>query len=154
MDILMVCTGNTCRSAMAEGLLKDVLAAYGLDEHYVTSAGISTVDGLPASQNAVSAAGELGSDISLHTSKQITKSAVISADLILCMTEGQKDYLLNHIEEGNGKTYTLAEFVEESDMEISDPFGGDMEEYRECIADINMLVEKLAEKLDLGEIND
>ena len=54
---------------MAEGLLKDILIAYGLDDYYVSSAGISTIDGLPASHNAITAAGELGVDVSLHSSK-------------------------------------------------------------------------------------
>lgn len=159
MDILLVCSGNTCRSAMAEGLLKEILIGYELDRnYYVCSAGISTTDGLPATQNAITAAGEFGSDISLHKSKQITKAAIDSADLILCMTQSHKNSVQSFAPESEDKTYTLAEYVasspDESDYEIDDPYGGDIEEYQACAEDLNELLETLAEKLEAEEEND
>lgn len=84
-QIIFICTGNTCRSPMAEGLFR---AHNGEEKTGLTaaSAGLYTENGLPASANAVAAAGERGADISAHRSRQLTAEVAENAKYLVCMT--------------------------------------------------------------------
>ena len=90
--IIFVCTGNTCRSPMAEGLFR---AHNGEEKTGLTaaSAGLYTENGLPASANAVAAAGERGADISAHRSRQLTAEMAENAKYLVCMTGSHYDRL-------------------------------------------------------------
>jgi len=140
MNILLVCTGNTCRSAMAEGILKSL--AEGQDDIYISSAGISTMDGLRPSANAIHAADELESDISMHQSRQLNAAMVESADVVLCMTTLHKDTLDKIYPQQKEKIRMLGE------EDIEDPFGEDIEVYRKCASDLMYLLENYLEEIE------
>ena len=86
--VLFVCTGNSCRSPMAEGILKKMLKENEIDNFEVSSAGISTLDGAPASLFAMEVSGARDVDLSQHRSRQLNKQILKKTDLILAMSDG------------------------------------------------------------------
>ena len=135
MKILLLCTGNTCRSPMAEGLFKEFLKERGLDAQ-VVSAGLFALDGDTASPQAITAMGEKGIDISKHRARQVTKDLVEESDLILTMTSEHKKRLLTIIPEAKKKVFTLKEFGQGEILDIKDPFGQPVEVYKESAKEI------------------
>lgn len=144
MNILFVCTGNTCRSPMAAYIMEKVAVENDLDV-LIESAGIFAAPGESASENAVKAMEEMEIDITAHRTQLVTEALLEKADVILTMTEGQKRI----IEPTAGdKVYTLLEYAG-SDGDISDPFGGDLEEYEETAKEIYDAIVDIAEKLPI-----
>lgn len=139
--ILFVCTGNTCRSPICEGLFKRYHGAsrLGLQSG---SAGIFTTEGLPASPNAIAAALELGADISAHRSQLLTRQMVEKATYLVCMTGAQYDQLLRFYPESKDKIFTLAP------DDIDDPFGGPIETYRKAARQIDTAIRLLMQRLE------
>ena len=86
MKILFVCTGNTCRSPMAAGMFAQLAAREKLFSLQVSSAGISALEGKPASANAVQACREIGVDLERHSSHRLTGSDIAAADLIAAVS--------------------------------------------------------------------
>lgn len=123
MNIVFVCTGNICRSPMAEGLFKKLLEERGREDITCSSAGLAAPEGSPASINAKIAAQELGVDISEHRSRLLTRAIARDADMIVCMTQEHYDVLNSIIPEE--KLYILG-------GGIDDPYGCDLEVYRAC----------------------
>lgn len=146
MNILFVCTGNTCRSPMAAYIMDKVAVENDLDV-LIESAGIFAEPGQPASENAVKAMADMGIDISEHRTQPVTEELLKKSDLVLTMTEGQKRI----IEPTAGdKVYTLKEYGGGSG-DISDPYGGDLEEYKETAQEIYDAIVDIAEKLPIKE---
>ena len=139
-DIIFICSGNTCRSPMAEGLFR---ARGGEKKTGLTaaSAGLFTQNGLPASPNAVTAARELGADIAGHRSRMLTPELVREARFLVCMTGAHYDRLCELFPDCADKIFTLLP------EDISDPFGGDLEIYRRAAAEIKAGVQSIIGRL-------
>lgn len=128
-NLLFVCSGNSCRSPMAEGIIKTML-----DTKYVEikSAGTSAIDGLPASENARNTVKEFGGDISNHRTKCLTKELVDEADLILVMEYKHYETVLELSPDSVVKTFLLKEYKRRAKYnEVSDPVGKDLSAYRD-----------------------
>ena len=127
--LIFVCTGNTCRSPMAEGLLRAMLPAdCGWN---VSSAGVCAANGWPASANAVKALREKGIDGSDLTSQTLTPNLIEEADLLVTMTAGHRQAILAVAPESEGKVFLLKSFgVAKCATDIYDPVGEDLDVYR------------------------
>ena len=148
MHILLVCSGNTCRSPMAEAVLRNKLARDDdLAGVVVGSAGTSAWDGTPASEGAYLVALERGLDLSEHRARALTADQVRDADLILTMTEAQA----RRVAEvgGEQKVHVLGEFVgnPEGSREVPDPMGGDVADYREVLALLDDLLTRAVARI-------
>jgi RpiB/LacA/LacB family sugar-phosphate isomerase len=131
--ILFVCTGNVCRSPMAEGLFRR--AAAGRGDFKVLSAGLGAGEGEPPSPNAVRVMQELGIDISGTRSRPLTAEMVREADYIFPMTHGHADTLVVLYRQAVEKIFLLREFddtLETFEKDIRDPIGGSYEVYQHC----------------------
>ena len=145
LRVLFVCTGNTCRSSMAEGLAKRLIKDMSLEGRLsVSSAGIAALDGMPAAGHAVGVMAERGIDLTAHQARLLKDEYWCEADLVLTMTKGHKEALKNSVPED--KLFTLGEFAG-IDNNISDPIGGSSEVYRECADQLKELIELLIMKL-------
>ena len=131
--ILFVCTGNVCRSPMAEGLFRHAMEGRG--NFKVISAGVGAIDGQAPSTHAVKALRELDIDISRQRSRMLTRDLVKQADFIFGMTHGHVDAIQLLFPQATEKTFLLREFDETLDIyekDISDPIGGSLDVYRSC----------------------
>ncbi len=131
MRILFVCTGNTCRSPLAEAIARRILADAGKDNVIVESAGTNAWDGSPASDEALLVGVERNIDLSGHRSRRLTPEMIEKVDLVLVMSPEH----LTRVREMDrtANVYLLAGYGSDEGKghAISDPFGGDLEAYRE-----------------------
>ena len=144
LKLLFVCTGNTCRSAMAAALMNDIAEKNDINV-LIDSAGVFAAIGEKASDEAIKALEERGIDLSYHRTKPLTDELIKEADIILTMTEAHKKLISPMAPE---KVYTLLEYSGESG-DISDPFGGDIDEYRQTASEIYDALTDIAEKLPI-----
>lgn len=128
MRILFVCTGNTCRSPMAEGILKSIGNKNNMDLE-IKSVGISVYDGEKASKNSIEAMKKIGIDISEHEATQLRRDLVEEADLILTMSNSHKEFILSNYPSSRNKLFTLTEYVYGVEKDIEDPFGRSLSVY-------------------------
>ena len=151
--ILFICTGNVCRSPMAEALFRR--AAGGRGEFRVFSAGLGAVDGQPPTAHSVAAMRELGIDISGQRSRMLTTDLVRQADYIFGMTHSHVDAITLLYPPAAEKTFLLREFddtLEEFEKDISDPIGGTYEVYENCRDQIEQGIASLLKFMEQHEI--
>jgi RpiB/LacA/LacB family sugar-phosphate isomerase len=131
--ILFLCTGNICRSPMAEGLFRN--AVKGRGDFRVVSAGLGAVDGQPPTNHSVTAMKEIGIDIASQRSRALTAELVRSADYIFGMTHSHVDTVALLYPSAAEKTFLLREFdetLEPYEKDISDPIGSSYHVYVDC----------------------
>ena len=150
--VLFICTGNVCRSPMAEGIFRQ--AVRGRGDYRVLSAGLGAAEGQPPSAYAVQAVKELGIDISSLRSRMLTAELVQQADYIFGMTHSHLDTVAMLYPQAAEKTFLLREFDETLDAfekDISDPIGGSYEVYLNCRDQIEQGIASLLRFLEQGE---
>ncbi len=141
MNIFFVCTGNTCRSPMAQA----ILAAKESPGIEVRSAGIFA-NAAPLSRNAQTVLDEQKISFS-HTAKPVRQEDVEWATLILTMTAAHRNILLQSYPEAASRIFTLKEFVDGSREDVSDPYGGSLATYNQTFDELNHLIDKLVDKI-------
>lgn len=164
-SILFVCTGNTCRSPMAERLFSSKLGALGITDLEVVSRGILAGLDQPASPEAQKVMAEqYGIDLAAHRTKPLTESDLERATLILTMTQGHKQVIGKRFPQVRDKLFTLKEYVrldqpeagiskrEPEDLDIADPFGESVEVYQEIARHIEQVIDALIARLGIDEV--
>ena len=149
MRVMFVCTGNICRSAMAEGLFIKLIKDNNLKID-VYSCGIYAENGDYATYNAIEAARYYDADISNHRATNIRSSQIEDMDIILCATNAHKNMVISMYPELISKVYTMKEYADIDDngrnMDINDPWGHDMYTYKKCAQEINVCLENIIDK--------
>jgi L-threonylcarbamoyladenylate synthase len=143
-SILFVCTGNTCRSPMAEGLFRSLLSdrlKCREDElpsrgFQVGSAGVAALPGAPASPNTLEVLDQAGIDLTGHASQPVTEQLVAWADLVLTMTSRHLSAVVGAFPDSSSKVQLLC-----PEGDVADPFGGDLRDYQECGEQIRLCLE-------------
>lgn len=145
--ILLVCTGNICRSPLAAALVQRALADRGTQNIDVSSAGTGAWDGAPVSEGAYLVGLEQGLDLSAHRARLLTRDLVEGSDLILTMARHHRA----RVDElgGQGHVYVFGEYAGRTgeSAEVSDPFGGDLDVYRETCVELKTLVAAAVDRI-------
>jgi len=135
--IMFVCTGNTCRSPIAEGLMKSKFKDRKID---IVSRGLMVLCSEPANAMAIEIMADMGIDISMHRSKPFDEDELDDATLVLTMTGRHKAVLSQRIHKG--KLFSIKEFVGETG-DVNDPYGGTIDVYKLCYDELEQLILKI-----------
>lgn len=134
-NILIVCTGNICRSPMAEGLLRTRLHALGLKVK-VASAGVAAMAGWPADPLAIEVMHDHGIDIRSHVAQQVTAPLLSASDLILTLDRTHSDWMNRQYPQFRGRVHKILKWHKNRD--VADPYGHPKTAFRHAYKDIDL----------------
>ena len=141
LNLLLVCTGNTCRSPMAGAIAEDLLKEQPAAT--VETAGVYAGPGSPASTEAVEIMARRGLDLRAHRSRPLTQGAVDAADMIFAMTQGHVDALIQAFPDAAEKTRRL-----DPDGDVSDPIGGSPADYEAAADQIESALKRQLQQIE------
>ncbi len=145
--VLFVCTGNSCRSVMAEGLLRKRLSDIGRTNVEVLSAGMMMTEGMPASIETQQLLRREGIDATRHRSRRLTRDLIDASDLILVMEDVHEQRVMQLAPQSGGRVFLLREFVSSGgrNLNVPDPVGRGMDVYEQTFAVIKEAVDKVSQ---------
>ena len=147
MKILFVCTGNTCRSPLAEAIARKIAIERGMHDVEIGSAGTSAWDGAPASDGALLVGMERGMDLSAHRAQTLNRDLARTTDVVLAMGP----HHLERIEAlgGAGHAYLLSDFASygKSVRPISDPIGAELDIYRATADELEEEIRRVMDRI-------
>ena len=142
-NIIFICTGNTCRSPMAEAIAKSLCKSKDIN---ISSRGVFVYNSVPINEKAKEVLLNNNIDVPYHLSKPLTVAEFENADLILTMEKEHKNLLLQFNKTANinaNKIFTLYEYVLNKDLDVSDPFGSDISTYSKCFDELYNLISQI-----------
>lgn len=145
--ILFVCSGNTCRSPMAQFLFQKIMEDRQKKEFEALSAGLFTCEGLPASAEAIEAMSGEGIDLSPHRSVRVNQEIIASSDLILAMTAEHYRFLMDSFPEKRDCIFTVSGYAGIGEQDIYDPYGWGKQEYLHTLNQLKRIIEKVVDNL-------
>ncbi|TXI82138.1 MAG: low molecular weight phosphotyrosine protein phosphatase [Cupriavidus sp.] len=141
-NILVVCTGNICRSPIADFMLREKTAGRGLN---ISSAGVGAMVGWPADPPAVAVAKAHGLDLTTHRARQVTEEMLVASDLVLTMDQSHNNWINARFPQFRGRVHKLLKWRENADVE--DPYGRSDAVFSDCYRDIEYGVADWLKKL-------
>lgn len=145
--IIFVCTGNTCRSPMAQAVAHDIFNKRNMAIE-VISRGVAVYFPAQASVESIEAINAYGLNLKDHIATQITTQDINASDLILTMTSQHKVFVKKLAQcNVDAKVFTLKEYIKAEPIDISDPYGGSLYVYKSCLEELYTYIERLADLL-------